>query len=469
MQKLYGSSQKTRAFWSADSGQSGQWRSLPGPKSQEYLERQENRESNARSYPRRLTLAIKKAKGIFVEDVDGNTYFDCLSGAGTLALGHNHPAVLEAMRQTLDGNYPLHTLDITTPIKDEFVELLFETLPPKFAESAKIQFCGPTGADAVEAALKLVKTATGNRSILSFAGGYHGMTHGALSVTGNLLAKEQVPGLMPDVHFLPYPYSYRCPFGLGGEQTQQVSAHYIENMLNDPESGIVKPAGMILESVQGEGGVIPAPVEWLQKMARITKERGIPLILDEVQTGIGRTGKFYGFEHAGITPDVVILSKALGGSLPLSVVLYNKELDVWKPGAHAGTFRGNQLAMAAGTATLKFILENNLTQQVELLGDRLVDHLREIQQAHPCLGDVRGRGLMVGAEIIDPELGKTADPKLAKQIQAECLQRGLIIELGGRFGTVVRFLPPLTITAEQIDTISEIFAVSVAAAEAKLA
>ncbi|MBV5262067.1 aspartate aminotransferase family protein [Synechococcus moorigangaii CMS01] len=448
---------------------SGQWRSLPGPVSEAFLERQGAKESNARSYPRRIQLAIQEAQGIFLKDVDGNEYFDCLAGAGTLALGHNHPAVLEAMQQTLTGRYPLHTLDLTTPIKDQFVEELFASLPPNFAKRAKIQFCGPTGADAVEAALKLVKTATGRRSILSFSGGYHGMSHGALSLTGNLAPKQAIAGLMADVHFLPYPYAYRCPFGLGGEDSQRISAKYIEHLLDDPESGIVPPAGMILEVVQGEGGVIPAPDHWLQEMARITSERGIPLIVDEIQTGWGRTGKLYAFEHAGITPDVVLLSKAIGGSLPLSVVLYNEALDLWKPGAHAGTFRGNQLAMAAGTATLNFIIENGLADQARILGARLLGQLRQIQKESPCLGDVRGRGLMIGVEIINPYGGTTAYPELAKQIQAECLQRGLILELGGRFGTVVRFLPPLIITAAQIDAISEIFAQSVQAAVQKLA
>ncbi|WP_277621689.1 aspartate aminotransferase family protein [Cyanobacterium aponinum] len=438
-----------------------QMRSLPGNHSQAYLDRQQLRESNARSYPRRIPMAIREAKGIFVTDVDGNVYFDCLAGAGTLALGHNHPAVIEAMQQTLTGNYPLHTLDLTTPIKDRFVEELFASLPENFAKRAKIQFCGPTGADAVEAALKLVKTATGRRSVLSFSGGYHGMSHGALSLTGNIAPKSAVPGLMADVHFLPYPYDYRCPFGVGGDNGHKISSRYIEYLLEDPESGIVPPAGMILEVVQGEGGVIPAPDAWLQEMRRITSERDIPLIVDEIQTGWGRTGNLYAFERSGITPDVLLLSKAIGGSLPLSVVLYDEKLDLWKPGAHAGTFRGNQLAMAAGTATLKYIMENQLVDSVKVLGDRLMQNLQQIQGNHPCIGDVRGRGLMVGVEIVNPHGGKTAYPELARKIQKACLERGLILELGGRFGTVVRFLPPLIITADQIDAISEIFAQAV--------
>ncbi len=445
--------------------------SIPGSLSRSYLKRQEDKESNARSYPRRIPIAIRKAKGIFVTDVDDNVYFDCLAGAGTLALGHNHPVVIEAMQKVLDGNYPLHTLDLTTPIKDRFVEDLFESLPSKFANKARIQFCGPTGADAVEAAVKLVKTATGRRSMLSFSGGYHGMSHGALSLTGSLAPKTAIAGLMTDVHFLPYPYSYRCPFGLGGEEGQSTSSRYIENLLDDPESGVVLPAGMILEIVQGEGGVIPASDRWVREVRRITQERNIPLIVDEIQTGWGRTGKLYAFEHSGITPDVVLLSKAIGGTLPLSVVLYNEALDLWQPGAHAGTFRGNQLAMAAGTATLAYILKHKLAERSKVLGDRLVSHLHEIQKESNCLGDVRGKGLMIGVEVIDPneEANKCgsypAYPAIAQRIQAECLRRGLILELGGRFGSIVRFLPPLIVTAEEIDNISEIFAAGVKAAE----
>ncbi|GAB4287006.1 MAG: aspartate aminotransferase family protein [Oscillatoriaceae cyanobacterium] len=447
---------------------------LPGSLSHKYLVRQAQRESNARSYPRRIPIAIKAAKGIYITDADGNQYFDCLAGAGTLALGHNHPVATAAMREILDSELPLHTLDLTTPVKDQFVEEIFASLPSAFARHGRIQFCGPTGADATEAAVKLVKTATGRRTMLSFHGGYHGMSHGALSLTGSLGPKQQVANLMPEVHFLPYPYNYRCPFGVGGEVGHHLSSHYIEHILDDPESGITHPAGMILEIVQGEGGAIPAPDRWVREIRRITRERGIPLIVDEIQTGWGRTGKLYAFEHAGIVPDVVLLSKAIGGSLPLSVVLYHENLDKWSPGAHAGTFRGNQMAMAAGLATLRYIQEFGLVEQARKLGDRLTSHLRQIQAEFPCIGDVRGRGLMIGVEIVNPESSPNrrgahpSYPLLARRIQAECLRRGLILELGGRHGCVVRFLPPLIITAEQIDQISEIFHAAVCSATAQM-
>ncbi len=432
-----------------------------------YLDRQSGFESNARSYPRRLPIAIRRAQGVYVEDMDGRRYIDCLAGAGALALGHHHPIVAGAIQRTLADGVPLQTLDLTTPVKDRFVEALLSGLPKAFAEQARIQFCGPSGADAIEAAVKLVKTATGRRSILAFHGAYHGMTHGALGLTGETGPKQHISGLMPDVHFLPFPYVYRCPFGLGGEVGWRSSLAYIERLLDDSNSGITSPAAMILEAVQGEGGVIPAPDEWLREIRRLTRERDIPLIIDEVQTGIGRTGRLYAFEHAGILPDVLVLSKAIGGGLPLSAVVYHKDLDRWQAGAHAGTFRGNQLAMAAGTATLQYVKEHRLDRHAHEMGERLMAILRTIQKDKPQIGDVRGRGLMIGTEIVNP-----IDPpdalgvypphrKLACRIQTECLKRGLIVELGGRQGSVVRFLPPLIVTADEIDRIGTLFAEAV--------
>lgn len=428
-----------------------------------YLERQAAAESNARSYPRRLPVALQRGQGIYVEDADGRRYIDCLAGAGALALGHYHPVVVEAIQRTMAEGTPFQTLDLTTPVKDAFVATLFDGLPREFAGAARVQFCGPSGADAIEAAIKLVKTATNRRSILAFHGAYHGMTHGALGLTGEIGPKLAVAGLMSEVYFLPFPYPYRCPFNLGGTASWQTSIAYIERLLDDSNSGITPPAAMILEAVQGEGGVIPAPDPWLREIRRITFERDIPLIIDEVQTGAGRTGRMYAFEHAGILPDVLVLSKAIGGGLPLSVVVYHQDLDRWLPGAHAGTFRGNQLAMATGAATLRFIEEHRLDRHAALMGERLLTHLHRIRQTAPCLGEVRGRGLMVGAEIVDVSDGADdlgAHPpcrELARRIQAECLRLGLIVELGGRQGSVVRFLPPLIVTAKDIDAIAAIF------------
>ncbi|AFK20882.1 aminotransferase class III-fold pyridoxal phosphate-dependent enzyme (plasmid) [Haloferax mediterranei ATCC 33500] len=434
------------------------------------LRQQAARESNARSYPRNLPHAVKEAKGVTVIDMDGNEYYDCLAGAGTLALGHNHPKVVEAMETVLAEDRPLHTLDITTPVKERFVDTLFGTLPDEFSDNARIQFCSPAGTDAIEAAIKLVKTATGNRSILGFQGGYHGMTNGALSLMGDTDPKADVPGLMPNVHHLPYPYEYRCPFGVGGEQCHELASRYVENTLDDPESGITDPAGMVVELVQGEGGAIPASDEWTREIRRMTRERDIPLIVDEVQTGLGRTGELYAFEHADIVPDVITLSKAVGGSLPLSVVVYDESLDEWEPGAHAGTFRGNQLAMAAGIATIEQVVENNLDEHAERVGERLRGHLESTASEHDAVGDVRGRGLMLGVEMVDPS-GEPdgcghfpAHSDLADAVRAACFDRGLIVELGGRHSSVVRFLPPLIVSESDVDDIGRIFDEAVEAA-----
>ncbi|WP_372337747.1 diaminobutyrate--2-oxoglutarate transaminase family protein [Streptomyces sp. MK5] len=436
------------------------------------LRRQSARESAARTYARALPIVPVRARGLTIEGADGRRYLDCLSGAGTLALGHNHPVVLEAVRKVLDSGAPLHALDLATPVKDAFVDELFRTLPAGLAGHARVQFCGPAGTDAVEAAFKLVRAATGRAGIMAFAGAYHGMTAGALAASGHA----------PDVRVarLPYPQDYRCPFGVGGPRGAELAARWTESVLDDPRSGVPLPAGMILEPVQGEGGVIPAPDDWMRRMRRLTAERSVPLIADEIQTGVGRTGAFWGVEHSGVTPDVMVLSKAIGGSLPLAVVVYRDDLDVWEPGAHAGTFRGNQLAMAAGTATLAHVRENRLAERAATLGSRMLSQLGALAEEYPCIGEVRGRGLMIGLELVDPAGAAPAEggtppspgarvpgpaaPGLAAAVQRECLRRGLIIELGGRHASVVRLLPPLTITDEQSAAVLDRLADAVEAA-----
>lgn len=426
------------------------------------LARQCAQESNARTYPRRIPLVLHKAHGIYLQDSRGQVFIDCLAGAGTLALGHNHPVVVEAIRRALASGLPMHTLDLTTPVKDAFVQELFDCLPSELARGVRIQFCGPTGADAVEAALKLARTATGRHTILSFQGAYHGMTLGTLSVSGNLGPKTPLGALLAGTHMLPYPHDYRCPFGLAGQAGVDANLHYLRHLLSDPESGVTAPAALILEPVQGEGGVIPASEAWLRGVRALTAEQRIPLIVDEIQSGIGRTGKMFAFQHADILPDVMTLSKAIGGGLPLSVLLYREHLDVWQPGAHAGTFRGNQLAMAAGTATLAFIKAEGLIEHAAAVGDRLCRHLLQLKSEFAWIGDVRGRGLMLGMEIVDPggipdsQGHPPADGQQARLFQQSCLRRGLILELGGRHGATVRLLPPLIISAAEVDFVAEV-------------
>ena len=430
---------------------------------QYYITRQDSTESNARSYPRKFPFALVKAKGSWVEDIEGNKYLDFLCGAGTLALGHNDDEVNQAMVEMLQSDFPLHTLDLTTPVKDEFVHTVISHLPKELAENCKIQFCSPSGTDATDAALKLCKTATGRTSVVAFQGGFHGMGHGALSCTGNLGAKNKVGGLMPEVHHFPYPNSYRSTFGLAGDADTDAACAYFERTLKDPESGITKPAAVILEPIQGEGGVNPAPVKFLQTVRRVTEEVGIPMIVDEIQCGIGRSGKLFAFEYAGIVPDVILVSKAIGGSQPLSIVIYNKKLDTWQPGAHTGTFRGNQMAMKAGTIVLNRVTKPEFLAEVVRKGEKIMARMNEIKSKVSIIGDVRGKGLMIGCEFVNPKekpdmngvLPENGDA--AAKVQHLCFENKLVMEKGGRGGSVMRCLCALTVTDSEIDQAMDIF------------
>src|SRR2546421_2379903 len=260
---------------------------IPGPRSRSLLDRQEERESSVRTYPRRLPIAIHRGLGSYVEDVDGNVLIDFLNGAGALPLGHSHPELLDAVQRQL----PLlsHGLDFPTEVRDEFISAQLSMLPESMRASTKIEFCGPSGADAVDAALKLCRPATGRSEIIAFQGAFHGCSHAAMAVSGQLAHKERISGGVPGVHFFPYPYKLRGSLGAGAE-TGRECLDYLERSLRDPLGGVPLPAAVIVEVVQGEGGVIPAPSDFLQGLRRVTYELGIPLIVDEVQTGGGRTG-----------------------------------------------------------------------------------------------------------------------------------------------------------------------------------
>ena len=401
-----------------------------------FTDRQSDFESSARSYPRKFPFALRKAKGSWVEDVEGNRYLDFLC---------------------------LHTLDLTTPVKDRFVQTILDNLPGHLSQDAKIQFCSPSGTDATDAAIKLCKTATGRSTVIAFSGGYHGMGHGALALTGNLNAKNHVANLMPGVQFMPYPYSYRCPFGIGGDAGVDACCAYFERMLKDPESGVTRPAAVIIEPIQGEGGVIPAPAKFLQTVRRVTLELDIPMICDEIQCGMGRSGRLFAFEHAGIVPDVILASKAIGGSQPMAVVIYDRKLDKWTAGAHAGTFRGNQLAMAAGTVVLQRVTRKEFLDDVTRKGGYIKNALLRLQKEVSIIGDVRGMGLMLGVEFVDPtgdrDIMGHPQPsgEIAARVQHMCFENRLVMEKGGRNGSVMRCLCALNVTDEEIDTMLSIF------------
>lgn len=422
---------------------------VPGPLSQQYLARQAQHESNARTYPRRLPIAVRRGYGSFIEDVDGNVFLDFLAGAGVLSLGHSHPEVADAVRAQL-GEY-VHGLDFPTPAKDSFTQALLHMLPGPWQDTMKMHFCGPTGANAVEAAIKLCKTVTGRGSIVSFQGGFHGSTAAAMAVTGDVRAKQPVADGLPGVHFFPYSYCHRCPLGLIPDSCATNCATYLERTLTSSQSGIAKPAAVILELVQGEGGVIPATPEFVHRVRQVTLDLDIPLIVDEVQTGCGRTGTWFACERYGMRPDVIVASKALSGiGLPVALILYDQALDVWAPGAHIGTFRGHQLAFAAGVKALEIIKRDNVLANVRARETQLREGLQGLRGHHPWVADVRGMGLMWGVELADPTTGAPASA-LAETVQRAALCAGLLLETGGPDDCVIRLLPPLTVTEREVD------------------
>jgi diaminobutyrate-2-oxoglutarate transaminase len=420
---------------------------LPGPRSAELLERQALRESNARVYPRHFPIAVAEAHGSYIRDLDGNLFIDFLAGAGVLSFGHNHPELVEAAIRQM--SVFTHGLDMPSPAKDAFTEAQLSMLPEQMRDQMKIQFCGPTGANAVDAAIKLAKTATGRGDIIAFRGGFHGSTHAAMALTGNLSQKGPVANGMPGVHFFPYPCGGE-PDGVDAATWDATCAALLEKALTDPNGGIPRPAAVIMEMVQGEGGVNPATPRFAQRVRQLTRRLAIPLIIDEVQTGCGRTGTWFAFEQYDIEPDIIVASKALSGmGLPIAIMMYHRELDTWAPGAHTGTFRGNQLAFAAGAKAVEMVRRDDLLGNVRARGAQVARTLEPLS-AHPAVRQIRGKGLMWGIELNAPGDGRTAG-QLAEEVQAGALRAGLILELGGRDDCVVRMLPPLNVTADVVD------------------
>ena len=426
----------------------------PGPKSKEFLDFQKSSESSAVSYPRGLPMAVQRAKGATVEDVDGNVYIDFFGGAGVLNVGHSNPQVIEAALKQI--SVFTHSLDIPNPARRSLVEILSDLLP---ASLDKLFFGGPTGSDAVEAAMKLAKYNKKRPPMIAFEGSYHGMTSGALSLTSSLGFKEDFLPLLSEVHFVPYSYCYRCAFGRKPETCEVDCAKYLEHILEDPYSGVGKPSAVIVEAIQGEGGsVIPHDL-FMPKVREICDKYDVLLIVDEVQAGFCRTGKMFSFEHTGVIPDIVTMSKALGGvGFPISSMAFKQELDTWPPGKHIGTFRGNVVAYAAGHAALQFMVANKLAEHASELGLKMLSQLKEIEAGSDIVGEARGKGLMLGVELVHDKASKKPAPEFARQVRTFCHQNGLLIEIGGHYDNVARFLPPLVLTEDLARKGLEIFA-----------
>jgi len=395
-------------------------------------------ESEVRSYARTFPRVFHRAKGEFLYDEDGVQYLDFLAGAGTLNYGHNNPHFKRALLEYIENDGITHGLDLHTRAKGEFLETFNDKiLKPRDLEYV-VQFTGPTGANAVEAALKLARNITGRENIVSFTNGFHGVSLGALAATGNSHHRDASGTSLSGATPMPYD-------GYLGDDID--TTHYLDKVLSDSSSGVDHPAAVIVETVQGEGGINAASFQWLQNLQAVCRKHDMLLIVDDIQAGCGRTGTFFSFEAVGIQPDIITMSKSLSGyGLPFAVVLIRPDLDQWKPGEHNGTFRGNNLAFVTARAAIDhYWTDDAFANEIRRKGEYVTARLDAIVAQHgtgnftPC-----GRGMFQGINCVTGEL--------ASEITRRAFKNGLIIETSGAEDHVVKFLCPLTISDDNLAT-----------------
>ncbi|WP_227937715.1 diaminobutyrate--2-oxoglutarate transaminase [Alkalihalobacillus deserti] len=393
-------------------------------------------ESEVRSYCRSFPAIFTKAKGYKLWDKEGKEYIDFFAGAGALNYGHNDPKMKEKLLEYIESDGVTHGLDMATEAKEEFIKKLQETILKKRNMEYKVMFPGPTGTNSVESALKLARKVTGRETIMSFTNAFHGMTLGALSITGNQFKRHGAGVALHNAVVMPYDQFI-------DEKTDSVT--YIERFLEDNGSGVSKPAAIILETVQGEGGINIASFDWIKRIEELCRRWDILLIIDDIQAGIGRTGSFFSFEPAGIEPDIICLSKSIGGyGLPFALTLFKPQHDIFDPGEHNGTFRGNNLAFVTATEALRYWEDDTLKNEVERKGEKVQQFLKKLVEKYPKLkGEVRGRGLMQGL-VCNVE-------GLASSICCTSFEKGLIAETAGINDEVLKVMPPLIIDDEALD------------------
>ncbi len=390
-------------------------------------------------------------EGIYLYDERGTRYTDFTSGIGVVNTGHCHPRVVEAIQRQA-GQIIFGQMNIVVlPQVARLAEMLNAATPPSINQF----FFANSGAEAVEAAVKLARSATGRRNLIVFQGSFHGRTHQAMAMTtSKTIYRHQYQPLPAGVFVAPFPYSYY--YGWDEQQTTEFCLKQLDLLLHS-QSAPDETAAIVIEPVLGEGGYVPAPVEFLRRLRDLCSEHGMLLVVDEIQTGFGRTGKLFCFEHAGIEPDVLIMAKGMGSGMPISGVGASAELmSRWKTGSHGGTYGGgNAVTAAAACASLEVILEEGLVENAALMGAHLMGRLRELQAEYPVIGDVRGRGLMVATEFTDAN--GQPDAALAGAVAKQCLQRNLLLLTCGSYQNVIRWIPPLVVTGSQLDEALSIF------------
>ncbi len=393
-------------------------------------------ESNVQSYARGFPRVFHHARGAELWDVNGCRYLDFLAGAGSLNYGHNNSVLKNALVEYIANDAITHSLDLHTVAKEKFLEAMRDIVLEPRGLDYVVQFTGPTGTNAVEAALKIARKVTGRTNVICFTNGFHGVSTGALAATGNQHHREVAGVPLYGTTVIPY----------DGYFSDVDTVEYLDRVLSDPSSGIDDPAAVIVETVQGEGGINVASMGWLQRLQALCRSKEILLIVDDIQAGCGRTGTFFSFEPAGIEPDIVTLSKSLSGyGLPFAVTMIRRGLDVWEPGEHNGTFRGNNHAFVTATAALEHYWRTpDFTEKVLAKGDYLERRLKTmVDRFLPHLLEVRGRGMMRGV--------RCADPRRAAAVTAKAFEHGLIIERSGPNDEVIKCLMPLTITEAELD------------------
>lgn len=399
-----------------------------------------------------------RAEGIYLYDAEGQRYTDFTSGIGVTNTGHCHPKVVEAI-QTQAANLIFGQMNIVIPPKAvELAEKLNDITPPSINQF----FFSNSGAEAVEAAVKLSRAATGKRNIIVFQGSFHGRTHQTMAMTtSKYIYRYDYQPLPGGIFVAPFPYSYY--YGWDEDKTTEFCLQQLDLLMHSQTSPS-ETAAIVIEPVLGEGGYVPAPPSFLQALRTLCDEHGILLVVDEVQSGFGRTGKLFGFEYAGVEPDIIIMAKGLGSGAPISGIASRKEhMAKWKPGTHGGTYGGGSaLAAAAACATIDVLHNEGLIENAAVLGDYLTEKLNELKAEYPVIGDVRGRGLMVGTEFTAAD-GKP-DAATASAVAKECLNRNLLLLICGSYQNVIRWIPPLVVTQTQLDEALSIFNEALAAA-----
>lgn len=393
-------------------------------------------ESEVRSYVRSFPTVFCQAQGCWLMDEAGKRYLDFFAGAGSLNYGHNHPALKSSLMTYLDADGIVQGLDMATGAKRAFMEAFERLILIPRQMSYKLQFTGPTGANAVEAALKIARQKKKSETVICFTNAFHGVSAGALAATGHKRFRQAAGAPLEYTRFMPYA-------GYFGSDVSTLAI--IEKQLRDPGSGLDHPAAILVETVQGEGGLHSASRQWLRGLADLCKRHDMLLIIDDIQMGCGRTGSFFSFEDSGINPDIIVLSKSLSGyGLPMSLVLLKPQLDIWAPSAHNGTFRGNNAAFVTATAALtEFWRDEQFADHIEESSRVLRNRLRRLQRKQALISEVRGRGMAAGLVFDSGDL--------ARRSAALCFQRGLIVETCGPSGEVLKLMPPLTIDEKDLN------------------